>query len=64
MFYRNSEGKEFTFQLFISGDYEFLCYMYGLSGSSGTYFSQYLHVEVVESILVRPSSMLDMPNSK
>ena len=34
-FLRNSAGEEFTFKLFLSGDYEFLCNIYGLSGASG-----------------------------
>ena len=34
-FHRNSAGEEFTFKLFLSGDYEFLCNIYGLSGASG-----------------------------
>ena len=33
--FRNSVGQEFTIQVFLSGDYEFLCHMYGLSGASG-----------------------------
>lgn len=35
-FNRNSAGENFTFRVLLSGDYEFLCYMYGLSGASGT----------------------------
>ena len=35
--YRNSAGEVFTTRIFFSGDYEFLCYMYGLSGASGTF---------------------------
>ena len=31
----NSVGKEFSIRVFLSGDYEFLCHMYGLSGASG-----------------------------
>ena len=32
---RNSAGKDFTIKAFLSGDYAFLCIMYGLSGASG-----------------------------
>jgi len=35
--YRNSSGDQFTTEVFLSGDYEFLCHMYGLSGASGTH---------------------------
>ena len=35
-FNRDSAGKEFTLKLFLSGDYEFLCTIYGLSGATGT----------------------------
>ena len=33
--FRYSIGKEFSIRVFLSGDYEFLCHMYGLSGASG-----------------------------
>lgn len=46
--FRNSLGQEFSIKVFLSGDYEFLCHMYGLSGASGesstlllTYFKNY-----------------------
>ena len=42
---RNSAGEMFTFDVFLSGDYEFLCYMYGLTGATGTitlYYFNYL----------------------
>ena len=29
--------RDWTIQLFFTGDYEFLCVMYGLSGASGRY---------------------------
>ncbi len=32
---RNSAGEEFKIKVFLSGDYEFLFTMYGLSGASG-----------------------------
>jgi len=33
--YRDAAGKDYHFWVFLSGDYEFLCRMYGLSGASG-----------------------------
>lgn len=40
--FRNSSGEEVSFRLFLSGDYEFLCHMYGLSGASGMHQSKIL----------------------
>ena len=33
--FRNSRGVNHTIELLLSGDYEFLCHLYGLSGASG-----------------------------
>lgn len=41
-YFRNSAGEEFSFKLVLSGDYEFLCTIYGLSGASGTLQFPYL----------------------
>ena len=32
-------------RLFMSGDYDFLCLMYGLSGASGKYSFMYIRVK-------------------
>ena len=42
---RSSAGENFTIQVFLSGDYEFLCYMYGLSGATGTYSQTSLEIK-------------------
>ena len=34
-YYRDSKGKDHRVKVLLSGDYEFLCHMYGLSGASG-----------------------------
>lgn len=33
--FRSLAGQRYTIKVFQSGDYEYLCHMYGLSGASG-----------------------------
>ena len=34
-FHRDTSGKQYSYKVLFSGDYELLCHMYGLSGASG-----------------------------
>ena len=37
-------GDEYTIKVLLSGDYEYLCHMYGLSGASGNVsYKKYKH---------------------
>ncbi len=54
--FRNSAGHDHKIQVFQSGDYEYLCHLYGLSGASGIniilikyYYSEHKnnHLQVV-----------------
>ena len=50
--FRNSVGQEFTIQVFLSGDYEFLCHMYGLSGASGVLNSCTYNLRLISDFLL------------
>ena len=46
--YSNSTGKAFKVEILLSGDNEFLCHLYGLSGASGKLF---IHKNIVITLL-------------
>ncbi|XP_019852415.1 PREDICTED: uncharacterized protein LOC109582205 [Amphimedon queenslandica] len=55
---QNSCWRGYTIRVFMSGDYEFLCYMYGLSGASGMYMYMYMHIIIKFHLSIIRSSLL------
>lgn len=47
--FRNSSGEDISIRVFLSGDYEFLCHMYGLSGASGMCYGYYYYLPQIQA---------------